>query len=98
MKTFYFQPCLIYLTVALSVTGTEAAENYFTTDATRDAFSQPIPNLTESQRLQFFQGRRLFQQVWLISPSSSEESAAIDGLGAVYRTDLKSLIPSETGL
>lgn len=84
MKTFYFQPCLIYLTVALSVTGTEAAENYFTTDATRDAFSQPIPNLTESQRLQFFQGRRLFQQVWLISPSSSEESAAIDGLGAVY--------------
>ncbi|MFY9260061.1 MAG: di-heme oxidoredictase family protein [Gallionella sp.] len=52
-----------------------------TTDATRTAYSQPIPALTAAQRPPFLQGRSLVRQVWVIPPSENREIA---GLGPLY--------------
>jgi CxxC motif-containing protein (DUF1111 family) len=50
-------------------------------DATRMAYTQPIPALAEEDRVKFFQGRSLVRQVWIIPPS---ETPQIAGLGPLY--------------
>jgi CxxC motif-containing protein (DUF1111 family) len=48
------------------------------TDATRDAFSQPTPRLSETHRRKFFVGNSFFNQTWISAPASV---ATRDGLG-----------------
>jgi CxxC motif-containing protein (DUF1111 family) len=84
MKTISFKTISTGLLLAVAVNTPNAAENYLTINTTREAFSQPMSALTAPQMLQFFQGRRLFQQVWLVNAGTDAESAAIDGLGPVY--------------
>ncbi|MFT3926341.1 MAG: di-heme oxidoredictase family protein [Myxococcales bacterium] len=50
-------------------------------DATRDAFSLPVPELTEVQRAQFFVGNSFFNQNWVAAPASVPER---DGLGPLF--------------
>lgn len=82
MKKFYLLSSFIALW--MMVFPLNATENYETTVNNREAFSQPVAALSETQLQQFFRGRRLFQQVWVISPPIDEENAQIDGLGPVY--------------
>lgn len=49
-----------------------------------EAFLQPVSGLTTEQMQHFYQGRRLFRQVWIASPAINEEDTEIDGLGPVY--------------
>ncbi len=46
----------------------------------REAFAQPLPGLNDDEREQFFRGRGLFRQSWVIAPAA--DSAA--GLGPLY--------------
>ncbi|MDB6060985.1 MAG: putative thiol oxidoreductase [Verrucomicrobiaceae bacterium] len=48
--------------------------------AGREAFGQPLPNLTDTEREQFFRGRALFHQSWVIAPAND---TAV-GLGPLY--------------
>lgn len=50
-------------------------------EASREAFSQPLPALDETQREQFFRGRSLFRQSWVIPPARDK---AVAGLGPLY--------------
>jgi CxxC motif-containing protein (DUF1111 family) len=50
-------------------------------DTTREAYTQPIPALPESDKLTFFKGRNLVRQSWVIPPS---ENPSIAGLGPLY--------------
>lgn len=81
MKRIYFSSGFALLLIFSPLCATE---NYETTVNNREAFSQPLTALSETQLQQFFRGRRLFQQVWLLSPPIDEENAQIDGLGPVY--------------
>lgn len=83
MKIIGLKQFIIGFLFPVTLNVSSAAENYVTTNTTREAFSQPMSALTAQQMSQFFQGRRLFQQVWLVSATDAE-SAAIDGLGPVY--------------
>jgi CxxC motif-containing protein (DUF1111 family) len=50
-------------------------------DATRDAFSQPAPGLSEAHRARFFVGNSFFNQSWVTAPASV---ATRDGLGPLF--------------
>lgn len=50
-------------------------------DTTRDAFSLPMPNLTESERRAFFVGNSFFNQNWVEAPASV---GSRDGLGPLF--------------
>jgi CxxC motif-containing protein (DUF1111 family) len=50
-------------------------------DAGREAYSQPFPGLTDPEREQFFRGRSLFRQSWVVSPA---RDTLMDGLGPLY--------------
>ena len=50
-------------------------------DATKDAFSQPVPFLDEQRQRQFFVGNSLFNLNWVSAPSSV---SARDGLGPLF--------------
>jgi len=50
-------------------------------DATRDAFSLPLPNLNDAHRSAFFVGNSLFNQNWLTAPASVADR---DGLGPLF--------------
>lgn len=69
-------------TIALA-SGISYAQTYdlYTTESNRRAYSQPIGGLNESEREQFAQGRSLFNQMWVVSPSTDTE---VDGLGPFY--------------
>jgi len=58
-----------------------ASGPYATTNVTREAFSQPLPQLPESLRDSFARGRSLFRQNWVIAPARDSE---VDGLGPLY--------------
>ncbi|WP_028695955.1 di-heme oxidoredictase family protein [Pseudomonas cremoricolorata] len=48
----------------------------------REAFAQPLPALASDAQLdQFFKGRGLFRQAWVIAPSADESA---QGLGPLY--------------
>lgn len=48
--------------------------------APRDAYQQPLPGLSESERELFFSGRALFRQSWVVAPASDRAA----GLGPLY--------------
>ncbi|MDO8926732.1 MAG: di-heme oxidoredictase family protein [Sideroxyarcus sp.] len=50
-------------------------------DDTREAYTQAIPALAETDRAKFLKGRALVRQVWVIPPSENREIA---GLGPLY--------------
>ena len=50
-------------------------------DASSEAFSQPVPGLSDTEREQFFRGRILVRQSWVVAPSKDEQ---FDGLGPLY--------------
>lgn len=49
-------------------------------DALREAYTQPLPGLADTDREAFFRGRGLFRQSWVVAPA--EDRAA--GLGPLY--------------
>ncbi len=53
----------------------------YTSDTSRDAYTQAIPTLSEAERSLFLQGRGLVRQIWVIPPSENREIA---GLGPLY--------------
>jgi CxxC motif-containing protein (DUF1111 family) len=58
------------------------AVNVFAQDTVSpEAFSQPWPGLSNTEREQFFRGRTLVRQSWVIAPSKDE---LVDGLGPLY--------------
>jgi CxxC motif-containing protein (DUF1111 family) len=46
-----------------------------------EAFAQPMPGLSDTEREQFFRGRTLVRQSWVVAPSKDEQ---FDGLGPLY--------------
>ncbi|MGC2165286.1 MAG: di-heme oxidoredictase family protein [Gallionella sp.] len=70
---------LLALTLAAPVAAVET--DVTTADDSREAYAQPIPALSETDRAQFFKGRSLVHQVWVIPPSENREIA---GLGPLY--------------
>jgi len=50
-------------------------------DATRNAFSLPVRNLSEEHRAAFYVGNSFFNQNWIVAPASS---AGRDGLGPLF--------------
>ncbi|MEY4577235.1 MAG: hypothetical protein RL701_1938 [Pseudomonadota bacterium] len=57
------------------------ADAAMVSDATRDAFSLPLPVLTREQRTRFFLGNSFFNQNWVSAPASTAER---DGLGPLF--------------
>ena len=68
-----------YLLIALMLSYPVSAEESAIT--TSEAYTQPMSGLTEAERLQFFKGRSLVRQSWVIPPSENNEIA---GLGPLY--------------
>lgn len=50
-------------------------------DTGRDAYTHPFAGLSEAERARFFEGRSLFRQSWIASPSADSQ---LDGLGPLY--------------
>ena len=48
--------------------------------ALREAYTQPLPGLTEADREKFFRGRSLFRQSWVVAPAADRAA----GLGPLY--------------
>lgn len=72
---------LVVCVLALARPAVAEESDVTTDDATREAYAQPIPSLPESDRAEFFKGRSLVRQVWVIPPSENREIA---GLGPLY--------------
>ena len=72
-----------FLLLAWSLNQAACAEEaaVTTSDTTREAYTQPVSGLNESERLQFYMGRNLVRQSWVIPPSENNEIA---GLGPLY--------------
>lgn len=68
----------LYFLQALAM---DRAQGLTTPDTTREAYSQAMPGLSDAQREQFFRGRALFQQSWVVAPA---KDAAFAGLGPLY--------------
>ncbi|SEQ58889.1 CxxC motif-containing protein, DUF1111 family [Solimonas aquatica] len=47
----------------------------------REAFNHPLPDLSAGQQVQFFEGRTLMHQSWIVAPSQDTQH---DGLGPLY--------------
>ncbi|CAG0960713.1 hypothetical protein MTYP_00713 [Methylophilaceae bacterium] len=71
------------LTWLLSASAAVAQDGHAVSVAnqTAEAYTQPIPALTEAQRPAFLKGRSLVRQIWVIPPSENREIA---GLGPLY--------------
>jgi CxxC motif-containing protein (DUF1111 family) len=80
-KPWSWFPGLLLLAVALVHPAAADEASVTTNNATREAYTQPISSLPESDRPQFFKGRSLVRQVWVIPPSENREIA---GLGPLY--------------
>jgi CxxC motif-containing protein (DUF1111 family) len=50
-------------------------------EASPEAFAQPVPGLSDAEREQFFRGRTLVRQSWVVAPSKDDQ---VDGLGPLY--------------
>ncbi len=72
---------LVFCVLALARPAVADESDVTTDDATREAYAQPIPSLPEADRAEFFKGRSLVRQVWVIPPSENREIA---GLGPLY--------------
>lgn len=74
---------LAYALLSLWLTTVTAADLY-TENTSRRAFSQPMAALdSEQDFVQFSSGRSLFEQMWVIAPSQTDD---IDGLGPLYNS------------
>lgn len=74
----------IFLIAALSLVHLALADDdldVMTSNSTREAYLQPIPLLSETDKATFFKGRNLVRQSWVIPPS---ENPSIAGLGPLY--------------
>lgn len=49
--------------------------------ASREAYSQPLPGISEEERQAFLRGRSLFNQSWVVAPAQDSQ---VDGLGPLY--------------
>lgn len=49
--------------------------------ASREAYSQPLPGISEDERQAFLRGRSLFNQSWVVAPAQDSQ---VDGLGPLY--------------
>lgn len=47
----------------------------------REAYSQPLPGISEDERQAFLRGRSLFNQSWVVAPAQDNQ---VDGLGPLY--------------
>lgn len=73
---------LTALLVASSPSAVVATESSATViDASREAYSRPLPGLSDQDREVFFRGRSLFRQSWVVAPAND---SAVDGLGPLY--------------
>lgn len=73
---------LLALGLVEAVASTSAAPEDFTSDDISPlAFQQPLADLDEAMLQQFTQGRALFNQLWVASPSLDP---ALDGLGPTF--------------
>lgn len=54
--------------------------NHITHNQTREAYAQPFEGLNEAELAQFFRGRGIFRQSWVIPPATD----ALVGLGPLY--------------
>ena len=79
--------CLFALLVLIGGVFAEEAQEALSGGAatvfatTRQAFGQPLPNLTADQETQFFVGNSFFNRNWVSAPSST---TARDGLGPLF--------------
>jgi CxxC motif-containing protein (DUF1111 family) len=69
------------LVVVLGVLATLTLAEQVPQFSEREALQQPMPGLTPDELVRFRQGRSLFNQSWVIAPSTDTE---VDGLGPLY--------------
>jgi CxxC motif-containing protein (DUF1111 family) len=67
----------LFFVVFAVVAATAQAQN----SASPEAFAQPMPGLSDGEREQFFRGRTLVRQSWVVAPSKDDQ---VDGLGPLY--------------
>lgn len=76
--------CLMLVTGSVSAEVNTSADsqlpNHITGNQTREAYTQPFAGLSEAESAQFFRGRNLFRQSWVIAPA---QDTAV-GLGPLY--------------
>lgn len=76
--------CLILiadpLLAEVNKSASKPLERHITTNQTREAYAQPFAGLTEKELAQFFRGRSIFRQSWVIAPA---RDTAV-GLGPLY--------------
>ena len=72
---------LLWLALILTPPVVAVETDITTANSSREAYAQPITTLPETDRPQFFKGRSLVHQVWVIPPSENREIA---GLGPLY--------------
>lgn len=63
-----------------NVSASEQQDRYITNNQTREAYAQPFAGLSDEELAQFFRGRSLFRQSWVIAPA---QDTAV-GLGPLY--------------
>jgi CxxC motif-containing protein (DUF1111 family) len=72
---------LLVLSALLKLGSALAAADGTVADNSREAYSQPLPGLSETQRQAFLRGRSLFHQSWVVAPA---QDSGVDGLGPLY--------------
>ncbi len=72
---------LLALCSTPGATAAGAPDDGTVANATREAYSQPLPGLSEAQQQAFARGRSLFRQSWVVAPSRDQR---VDGLGPLY--------------
>ncbi len=86
-RSALFLLCLLLANIALAdatlstnPASSNALHNHIVDNQTREAYAQPFAGLSEEERGQFFRGRSLFRQSWVIAPA---RDTAV-GLGPLY--------------
>jgi CxxC motif-containing protein (DUF1111 family) len=72
--------CVALSSVIAGAGGPDDVTSWVTTSQV-DQFEQHVPAMGESRRADFFRGRNLFRQVWVVAPA---QDADVDGLGPLY--------------
>jgi CxxC motif-containing protein (DUF1111 family) len=76
---FWKHACLLAVLLGLPAWGGDSSIT--TEDASREAYAQPVSGLNDTEKADFFKGRALVRQSWVIPPS---ENRNIAGLGPLY--------------
>lgn len=64
----------------VNISASNKLNSHITNNQTREAYAQPFAGLSEAELAQFFRGRNLFRQSWVIAPA---RDTAV-GLGPLY--------------